>query len=107
MNALANLDIRSLREKLKMSQETLAHRLGVSLFTVYRWEKGKSHPNSLARRELAVYLYSQNIIPFGKAREISGLSKTEFLTILAERNIPNHYNENDLKDDLEFIKQWK
>lgn len=36
--------IKSLRRKLQLTQEQLAHRLGVSFATVNRWEKGKSEP---------------------------------------------------------------
>lgn len=107
MHAMPNLNIRTLREGLNLSQEALAHRLGVSLFTVYRWEAGKTHPNMLARRELGLFLYNHGAIPLGKARELSGLSKNEFLGLLAERNIPRHYTEEDLEDDLAFVKKWK
>lgn len=102
-----NIDLRTLREKLALSQETLAHRIGVSLYTVHRWEKGKVYPNTLARRELGLFLYSQGVIPLGEARKLSGLSKQEFLFLLAERNIPRHYTRDDLEDDLKFIQtQW-
>lgn len=107
MLSMPKVNIKLLREKMHLSQESFARRLGVSLFTVYRWECGKSHPNTLARRELAVFLYRQGLIPFGKAREVSGLSRTEFFELLAERNISGHYTENNLDEDRAFLKKWK
>lgn len=107
MLSMPNVNIKLLRERMHLSQEAFARRLGVSLFTIYRWESGKVHPNALARRELAVFLYKQGLIPLGKAREISGLSRIEFHGLLAERNIPSHYTENNLEEDLAFLKKWK
>jgi len=44
--------VRSLRRELKMTQEELAHELGISLATVNRWENGRSRPSKLARAAL-------------------------------------------------------
>jgi len=40
--------IKELRHKLGLSQEGLARKLGVSVITVRRWEKGSSRPSPLA-----------------------------------------------------------
>jgi len=40
--------IRELRHKLGLSQEGLARKLGVSVLTVRRWEKGSFRPSPLA-----------------------------------------------------------
>lgn len=42
--------VRELRQRLGLSQEQMAHRLGTSLQTVHRWESGKSKPSQLAER---------------------------------------------------------
>ncbi len=52
--------------------------------------------------ELAVTLYAQSILSFGKSRQLSGLSKFEFGMALGRRGIPRHYTEEELKDDLEY-----
>jgi len=44
--------IRELRRKLGLSQEGLARKLGVSVLTVRRWEKGSSKPSPLALTKL-------------------------------------------------------
>ena len=52
--------------------------------------------------ELAVDLYAQGILPFGKACELAGISKTEFGLLLGKRGIPRQYDEQDLQDDLTY-----
>jgi DNA-binding transcriptional regulator YiaG len=44
--------IKALRLKLGLTQEEFAHRLGVTLCTVNRWENKKSIPSRLAVRQL-------------------------------------------------------
>ena len=44
-----------------LSQEALARRLGVSGFTIRRWESGRSHPSPLAQEKLAkVFHYKRH-----------------------------------------------
>ena len=40
--------IRSTRERLRMSRQAFAHRLGVNPRTLERWEQGRSKPNDQA-----------------------------------------------------------
>lgn len=47
--------IMALRKKLALSQEELAHELGVSFATVNRWEGGKSKPSKLAKKAIDLY----------------------------------------------------
>ncbi len=41
--------VKSVREQLGLSQEDLAHALGVSFATVNRWENGKTKPSKMAK----------------------------------------------------------
>ena len=52
------------------------------------------------RLELAVALYAAKKISFGKARELAALDWVRFRKVLAERNIPAHYEAEDLEADL-------
>jgi predicted HTH domain antitoxin len=54
------------------------------------------------RAELAVALYAQGILPFGKAFELAGISRHGFADLLAQREIPRHYTEVELAQDLEY-----
>lgn len=55
--------------------------------------------------ELAIALYGRGILSFGKARELSGLSKYEFGLLLGKRNIPRHYAASDLQGDLDYARR--
>ena len=48
------------------------------------------------RRELALALYGQQILPFGKASELAGTTRFEFAGLVASRSMPRHYTEEDL-----------
>lgn len=45
-------DIRTLRERLKLTQEALARKLNVSYGTIVRWEAGRSRPSPMAEQLL-------------------------------------------------------
>ncbi len=53
--------------------------------------------------ELAVALYARGILSFGKARELAQLSKYEFGLLLGKREIPRHYESEDLEDDIRYV----
>jgi predicted HTH domain antitoxin len=56
------------------------------------------------RSELALALYSQQILPFGKASELAGLSRFAFGELVASRDIPRHYSEEELAPDLDYAR---
>ncbi len=43
--------VKEVRRLLALSQEELAHALGVSFSTVNRWENGRTAPSKLAQRQ--------------------------------------------------------
>ena len=45
-------NIRTLRQTLRLTQEEFAHRLGITVATVNRWENGHNSPTRLARKAL-------------------------------------------------------
>jgi len=47
--------VREVRRQLGISQEELAHKLGVSFATINRWENGKTTPFKLARGQFDVF----------------------------------------------------
>ena len=54
------------------------------------------------RTELALALYAQDILPFGKASELAGVSRFAFAEVVGQRNVPRHYGEEDLSRDLNY-----
>jgi len=55
-------------------------------------------------REIAIKLYARNIFTFGQARRLANLSVWEFQQLLGQYNIPRHYSETDLVEDLDTIQ---
>lgn len=47
--------VKEVRRQLALSQEELAHALGVSFATVNRWENGKTVPSKLAQRQFVQF----------------------------------------------------
>lgn len=43
--------VKEVRKQLGISQQELAHELGVSFATINRWENGKTTPFKLARKQ--------------------------------------------------------
>lgn len=56
------------------------------------------------RRELAIALYSQDILSFGKARELAEMDKYEFGQLLSLRGVARHYGLAELDDDLSYAR---
>lgn len=47
--------VKKVRQQLGLSQEELAHELGVSFSTINRWENSKTVPFKLARRQFEAF----------------------------------------------------
>jgi predicted HTH domain antitoxin len=60
-----------------------------------------------AKVELAIYLYSQGRLSIGKARELAGMPLWPFRQLLAARQIPPHYAETDLLEDVETLRSLR
>ncbi len=62
-------------------------------------------PRAEMQTELAIHLYEQGRLSVGKAHELAGLSLWEFRQILGSRRIPPHFDDDDLSQDLETLRQ--
>ena len=56
------------------------------------------------RQELAVHLFEQGKLSFGKAREMTDLSIWTFQQLLGSRAIPSHYGLEDYEEDRDTLK---
>ena len=56
------------------------------------------------RIEIAGLLYQQGIWSMEQAARFAGMPYAQFQDILASKNIPLNYDEEDLEDDIESIK---
>jgi predicted HTH domain antitoxin len=52
------------------------------------------------RVELAVYLFQQGKLSFGKAREVAEMTAWAFQQLLGTRGIPVHYDVQNYEQDL-------
>lgn len=59
---------------------------------------------AVIRRELAVSLYGEGILSFGKARELADLSHREFHRLLGDREIERHYTSEELDEDAAYAQ---
>lgn len=57
---------------------------------------------SEVKRTLAVALYREELLSFGKARELANLSPYAFAQLLGERGIERHYGTDELDEDLVY-----
>jgi predicted HTH domain antitoxin len=58
------------------------------------------------KKELAVYFFQRNVLSFGQARQLSGLSVWDFLEFMKERKVPLHYGVYEYEEDLKTIKEF-
>ena len=71
--------------------------------TVLKIPDREVHPVLL--QELAIQLYAQHLLSFGKARKLAQLSKWEFAELLGRRGVERHYDEQSLQEDAEFVNE--
>jgi predicted HTH domain antitoxin len=57
------------------------------------------------KQELALALYAQGKISFGKARELAGLTVWQFQNELGSRGIPPHYDAEDFAEDVATLRE--
>lgn len=53
--------VRALRRELKLTQEELAHELGITVGTVNRWENRRFRPSKLARAMLVDFAQKRGL----------------------------------------------
>ena len=59
------------------------------------------------KEKIVLELYREETVSFGKACELLGITKWEFTDLLREKNFALAYNEDDLQDDLQTLKDIK
>ena len=64
--------VKEVRRQLGISQEELAHKLGVSFATINRWENGKTKSFKLARAQFDAFC--EKMTKQGKLKQLGGKS---------------------------------
>jgi predicted HTH domain antitoxin len=57
------------------------------------------------KRELALSLFEQGKLSFGKARELAEMTVWEFQQLLGSRGISIHYDIQDYEEDLTTLRE--
>ena len=57
------------------------------------------------RKELAIHLFEEGKLSFGKARSLAAMTIWEFQQLLGSRGIVVHYDIEDYEEDLETLKR--
>ena len=57
------------------------------------------------RRELALHLFEQDKLSFGKARELAEMSVWDFQQLLESRGISVHYDVESYENDRETLSE--
>ncbi len=55
------------------------------------------------RRELALHLFEEEKLSFGKARELAEMSVWDFQKLLGSRGLPVHYDAEAYENDRETL----
>ncbi len=59
------------------------------------------------RQELAIYLFQQGKLSFGKAKELADMTVWAFQQLLGSKGIPIHYDIDDYEEDLATLKELR
>ena len=54
------------------------------------------------RMELALTVYAQDLLSFGKAAELANMTRFEFGDLVTQRGIARHYGPEELAEDLAY-----
>jgi len=57
------------------------------------------------KKELAVRLYSKDLLSFGKARQLAGMTRWEFHDLLGKEGVVRRYDVPELEDDLKTLEE--
>jgi len=57
------------------------------------------------KRELAVHFFQSEVLSFGQARELSGMSVWDFIELLKDRKTSLHYGLLEYEEDSETVEK--
>ena len=56
------------------------------------------------RQELALALYKRGVLSSGKACVLAQMTRWQFEMLLGQRQMPRHYSEDDLEEDIQYAQ---
>lgn len=55
--------------------------------------------------ELAIHFFQSEVLSFGQARDLSGMSVSDFIEFLRDRKIPLHYGPVEYEEDSVTVER--
>lgn len=55
--------------------------------------------------EIAVMLYEKEKLSVGKAAQLAGMNRVDFMKLLASRKISAHYDVSDFEQDIRTLQE--
>lgn len=52
-------------------------------------------------------LFQKDKLTLGQASQLADMNQFQFQHLLASRQIPIHYDENDFEDDIKTLKEFR
>ncbi len=62
----------------------------------------KAEAEQRLRQELAIALYAQGLLSFGKASELAVQDRFRFADLVTQHGIARHYGEQELDEDVAY-----
>ena len=56
------------------------------------------------KKHLALYMFKERILSFGKAAELSGMNKLEFMELVGSRGVSLNYDADDYLEDINTLR---
>ena len=56
------------------------------------------------KKHLALYMFKERMLSFGKATELSGMNKLEFMEFVGSRGISLNYDADDYLEDISTLR---
>jgi len=58
-------------------------------------------------KELSLALYQRGVLSSGKACALAGMTRWEFEELLGRHGISRHYTEQNLDEDIDYVRSHK
>lgn len=63
-----------------------------------------AHAQAGIMKHLALYMLKERILSFGKASELSGMNKSDFLDFVGSKGVSLNYDADDYQEDLSVLR---
>lgn len=66
-----------------------------------------AHSEEEVKRDIFAFLYQKRVLTLERAAVLAGVTRLDFQRLLADRNIPIHYDLEDLEMDLRHLAEME